>query len=342
MELRKTDGSHYPPGTLKSYFFCIGYHCKNSFGKSWLVFKDKEFSGARDSLDAAMKSSARNGYLLPKKRARSISMKEEDSLWENDAFEFDDLTKLLHTLIYFLGLHLSLRACKEHRDLEYGELSQLRLIKDDTTEYILYTERCSKNNMVGINRAHLEPKMTRIYANDLNPNRCIVKACKKYISHRPPSTKTTAFYLTPKLRPSNDIWYKDCPYGVHSIEKVVKNLMKKSTVHKSDNPFEIVSNTSLRRTCKMRLLDAGIPKELSQKKTGRISDRADQDYIETANRERRMSQVLYSRYPTNGKCFLFDRCKLNTIWIIDIFRYIYFIISYYSHYHLLTKIKKSF
>ena len=80
MELRKTDGSHYPPGTLKSYFFCIGYHCKNSFGKSWLVFKDKEFSGARDSLDAAMKSSARNGYLLPKKRARSISMKEEDSL----------------------------------------------------------------------------------------------------------------------------------------------------------------------------------------------------------------------------------------------------------------------
>ena len=44
----------------------------------------------------------------------------------------------------------------------------------------------------------------------------------------------------------------------------------------------------------MRMVEAGISKEISQKKTGRVSDRADQDYIETSRHEKRMSEALHS------------------------------------------------
>ena len=178
MEVKKRDGSDYPPQTLKSIMFAIGYHYKNELNKSdWRVFLDQQFIGAQDALDAAMKESARKGLLL-RKRARSISFSEENELWSQGILGFDEPTKLLHTLIYLLGLNLSLRACKERRDLEYGQLSQLRLITENDDEFILYVERCSKNRMVGINRAHIEPKTTRVYKNSSNSERCPVEAYK--------------------------------------------------------------------------------------------------------------------------------------------------------------------
>lgn len=56
---------------------------------------------------------------------------------------------------------------------------------------------------------------------------------------------------------------------------------------------KFVSNTSLRRTAMNRMLLADIPMEVVQKKTGRISDLADADYISTNMFEKRMSNSLY-------------------------------------------------
>jgi hypothetical protein len=74
-----------------------------------------------------------------------------------------------------------------------------------------------------------------------------------------------AFYLTPLPAPKGDIWYKQAPFGVHSIEKVVKRLIEQLGV---DGFF---TNTSLRRTATTRLvMDSGIPNKVAKKVTGKL------------------------------------------------------------------------
>lgn len=77
--------------------------------------------------------------------------------------------------------------------------------------------------------------------------------------------------------------------GVHSIENATKDLTRGLSV--CNNHF--VSNTSLRRTAMNRLLAAGVPPSVIQKKTGRVSARADGDYVVAESYERQMSDVLY-------------------------------------------------
>ncbi len=140
-------------------------------------------------LDTQMKISVRHGCLKEKKRAACISIADEDELWRNGSFGWSSGAQLIRTLIYHLGLHLSLRASQEHRDLEFGHASQLKLcVEQSNTEYLQYVKRISKNHRFGLKCARLEPKVTRIYPiSEGEKERCVVALYKKYISHRPES-----------------------------------------------------------------------------------------------------------------------------------------------------------
>lgn len=77
--------------------------------------------------------------------------------------------------------------------------------------------------------------------------------------------------------------------GIHAIEKTTKLLMKNVGAN------EFYSNTSLRRTCMTRLVEAGVPALVIQKKTGRIS--ADLEYVAaTETFEKKMSSALYGEH----------------------------------------------
>ena len=131
----------------------------------------------------------------------------------------------------------------------------------------------------------MEPKITRIYPNDENKDRCVIGMYKEYIRRRP-TNSSTSFYLTPlpQSQIKTDIWYKRTALGIHSIEKTTKDLMK--TIAKEG---EFYSNTSLRRTAKCRLVDGGISREVASLKTGRISEAADRAYIHASWFEKDMS-----------------------------------------------------
>lgn len=289
-EIRKVDGELYPPQTYREIVAGIQHHLNNVLGKKCSVFRDKEFYESRKVLDAVMKKAAAAGKKISPKRSHSISFTDEEKLWEVGTFGTSNPKQLLHTLIYHLGLHLSLRAGQEHRDLTFGENSQLKLkISEDGLDFIEYTERFSKNKRFGINDCRRDPKVTCIYPNKENPNRCVVALYKKYLSHRPQVSTTDAFYLSPKTSITNNIWYKNQPYGIHSIEKVTRQIM--STIKENVQSF---TNTSLRRTAQMRLLQSNIPVEITRKKTGRVSEKATSSYIESENFERKMSTSLYS------------------------------------------------
>ncbi len=296
-EVRKVDGSKYPPQTLKEMVAMLQHYFVYTLKKPLSIFGDAEFAESRAVLDGQMKALAKEGLVLPKKRACSISRDDEELLWVNGTFGTSNPRQLLHTLIYHLGLHLSLRACQEHKDLVFGENSQLSLLVDENgIEFLRYTERMSKNKRFGLKCTRFDPKVTFIYPCE-NLNRCVVAMYKMYVSHRPPTaSQESAFYLTPMENPQTDIWYKNVPLGIHSIEKVTKQLM--SSI--SDGKF--VSNTSLRRTCKQRLVEAGVSKEVAEKKTGRISDAADSCYVDANTCAKQMSTILYGQSMSQSSC----------------------------------------
>lgn len=291
-ELRKpSDGIRYPPRTLKEIFAGIQHHFNNVLMKPFSVFLDKEFVNCRSILDAEMKKSAQDGNVKVTKRAAAISIDIEDTLWDNGAFGWSNPKQLLSTLIYHIGLHFALRANQEHRDLLFGDGSQITLVVDKNTgvESLQYVERCSKNRHFGIKQSRLEPKVTYAYPN-VNKHRCLIEIYKKYVSHRPESnglSGCTAFYLTPLTQPNGEVWFKCLPVGVNTISSTLKNILKQIPGDR------FYSNTSLRRTAKTRLVESGLPREIVAKKTGHLST-ADITYVESSNySEQNMSNVLY-------------------------------------------------
>ena len=235
-----------------------------------------------------MKQSAKEGYRKPVKRAAPVTMETEESLWTNGVFGRGDGKQVINTLIYYFGLNFSLRARQEQKNLIFGERSQITLERDDDGfERLCYIERFSKNRSFGLHQSRKEPKMTFLYANP-DESRCIVSLYKFYIQHRPEShglPGNEAFYLTPIPNPSTEVWFKSTPVGINTLAQAMSRIM--SSV--GDGKF--YSNTSLRRTAKTRLVEAGIPQELARKKTGHTSS-ADAVYLHAGTAERQMCEAL--------------------------------------------------
>ena len=212
-------------------------------------------------------------------------------LWENNILGCTNPRQLINTLLYFFGLHFSLRAAQEHRDIEYGENSQVKLLKSQNgEEYLQYTERISKNRKFGLKCTRLIPKTTYIYPAE-NPLRCPINIYKKYIQHRPESSGkagNAAFYLAIIDTPKTNTWFKSSPMGIHSLQSATKRMLSQV-----DSGY--FTNTSLRRTCQNRLLHSGLPNEIIHKKTGRVSCSADQAYIDSAKYEKAMSCAIYGQ-----------------------------------------------
>ena len=129
---------------------------------------------------------------------------EKGSVWSRQSYR-----QLVNTLIYYFGLHLSLRARQEESDLTYGENSQISAEKDSKgVERLKYVERTSKNKSYGISNSRKEPKVTYIYQNP-DKDRCIVELYKFYLSRRPEVHSlpgNEAFNLTPIAKPKNHVW----------------------------------------------------------------------------------------------------------------------------------------
>ena len=144
-DVRKKDGQKYPPVTLKEIASMIQFDFNRSLNWSISLFLDKEFEMSRKVLDAEMRCMAREGLVKPKKKAAVISQNIEEEIWTNGSFGQSNPKQLITTLIYQLGLHLSLRASQEHYDLQFGKELQLTMKNEEQGEYLEYIERVSKN-----------------------------------------------------------------------------------------------------------------------------------------------------------------------------------------------------
>ena len=253
-ETRNQDGDYYHGGTL--YSLCAGIQRSVRESRTAAskkepldIYKDPTFEFFRRSFDSVLKELHSLGIGMKKKQAEVISFDTEEQMWMQGCLGSDNPQQLLDTLVYCFGLNLALRSGKEHRDLRPDMLEAKE--PAGSLSYILYTECGSKNHTGGLRERKVTNKSVKIFADEENPKRCVVRLFKKYLALRPDDAPVDAFYLTPLKAPLPSCWYISKPVGHNTLSKTVKKLCSKIGAEGN------YTNHSLRRTCATRLYQSG-------------------------------------------------------------------------------------
>ena len=204
LEVRKKDGTEFPPNTL--HHICCGIlRYLRISGITVDIFKDKEFIKFQNVLDSEMKRLQALGLGTKQRKAEVVNCEDEEAMWEKRILGGGNPQSLLNTMVYMIGLYFALRGGKEHRQLRH-QPSQITLIeKPGENPYLLYKEDVSKNNPGGLKGRKNKQKIVMHHVNLENPKRCFVLLYKLYNSHCPPERPSNSFYLQPLKNPSKDL-----------------------------------------------------------------------------------------------------------------------------------------
>ena len=264
-EVKKLDGSDYPPNTIRELVIMIQMYLHQN-GIFWKLLDQQEFTALRNVVDNTMKQRHSEG-LGVRKSSDVISLKHEDQLFRVGVLGQSTPLQLLRTVIYMIGLHCALRGGVEHNKLRRpGCNSQLSLEFDDRgIERLVYKEDpLQKTNQGGLmNKGKC--KIVHIYGAS-DKNRCPIHLYKKYIGLLPQSMSCLKFYLRCKKKFCPSVWYCDQPYGVNKIKSTVKDICKEGGLTGN------FTNHSLRASCASRMYDKNVPEQLIKEVTGHRSD----------------------------------------------------------------------
>ncbi len=105
-------------------------------------------------------------------------------MWESGILGESNPEQLLNTVIFLLGIHLSLHAVDEHKSLKLGCYSPIKVKFDKklNCKYLEYVEQRSKNHQGGTKDFNKKPKVVTAYANIDQPSHYMVHLYEKYIS----------------------------------------------------------------------------------------------------------------------------------------------------------------
>ena len=148
-----------------------------------------------------LKQLNRTGKYVEKKKAAVITVNMEKKLWESGLLGDHTPQVLVDTVLYLIGLNLTLRSGEEHRRLWYFP-SQISVVNPvGTAPYIMYCEDTSKTNQGGLKSRKVAPKCVIHHANMEKPSRCLVRLFQKYTVLCPSCRPNDALYLTPLKNP---------------------------------------------------------------------------------------------------------------------------------------------
>lgn len=201
------------------------------------------------------------GLGVKKKQAEPIRVEEENLLWERGLLGEENPKALLDTMLFLCGIHFALRSGEEHRSLQ---LSQFELVvPENGNARFIYTENYSKNNQGGLQHRKVKPKCVTCYANEKDPERCLVRLYQVYLSHLP--TDIQSFYLTPLRKTKGAMWYSKVPVGHNTLSQTVGRLCKQAGI------TGLKTHHSLRVTSATRLFQSGVDEQAIMSHTGHRS-----------------------------------------------------------------------
>ena len=287
---QKGDGQ-YPGRTLYQMVCAIQKHLNvNRLPWKLLEGEGSVFGEVRIVLDNIMKERTAANVGVSKKQAGVITFEMENRLWSQGVLGEDSPDKLRNTVLFLVGMNVTLRAVEEHYYLRCEmptRCSQLQFERDpDNVKCLVYREdTVSKTHDRGISDRKSDRKEVWIYPND-NVSRCTVRLVEKYLSLCPPYYKKDNFYLQSLQCPTPRQWYAGQVIGTNTIGKVVSELMQQGGI---DGFF---TNHSLRRSGGTRLFCAGVDRKLVKEVTGHRSDAVDNYQITGHDQRRAISKIV--------------------------------------------------
>ena len=180
LEVRKRDGSEYPPNSLHHICAGIQRHLRGN-GRIVDLFTDTDLSLFQGTLDGEMKRLRSIGLGSKKRQAEIITEDEEELLWSKGALGDSTPQQLLDTMVFYNGLVFALRSGKEHRQLRHSPCQIEVVEKPGERAFLKYTEDVSKNRQGGLKGRNIKPKVVYHHANIDNPQRCFVRPFKRYM-----------------------------------------------------------------------------------------------------------------------------------------------------------------
>lgn len=265
LEVRKEDGTDYPPRSLLSLVMGIQSYLRIETKQEIDFLNSKDYLAFRQLLDAEMKRLSQKGLGSNVRKAEPFSVSDENKLWSSKALGDFNPRILVRTVHFLNGKNFGLRGGQEHRRLRYKP-SQITLHEPaEITAYLKYSEDVSKTCQGGLKHRKLTPKEIVHYANRQCPERCHVRIYKKYIQLSPKDGRDSAFYVQPLLHPREHIWFSRQAIGTNTLAKFTSETCDKAGVSGYH------TNHSLRATTATRLFNSGIDEQLIMSKTGHRS-----------------------------------------------------------------------
>ena len=126
LETRRTDGSSYPPGTIRSLVSGLNRVLQsNKAPFSVLDKSDHRFRDLLKTLDSLSSELHRQGIGATKNSAKVIDPKHEDVFWQKSLLGFSTPKVLQHTVFFYVGLNFVLRGVQEQYDLVPSQLTRV-------------------------------------------------------------------------------------------------------------------------------------------------------------------------------------------------------------------------
>ena len=145
--------------------------------------KDATYDLLRKSVDAKMKTLAKEGIGCRIKQAQPITPEMEHLLWQNNTFGRLTGESLTNTVFWYSCKMFALRAADEHRKLD---VSQFTIGTDINGKFLRFTGRTCMNWQGGLHHLKLTAKDLKIYAKVKLKERCAVSIFEFYLSLIPP------------------------------------------------------------------------------------------------------------------------------------------------------------
>ena len=195
----------FPGGTLYQMIVAIQKYLVTNKIK-WKLVHGDDFEELRTVLDNVMQEQTAQNIGVVKRQAGIISYEAENLLWEKGILGEDTPDKLRNTVLFLLGINVTLRAVEEHNQLRRdmpNMKSQLAFVLNPKgLRCLLYKEdSITKTHDGGLKDMRYERKVVWIYPNLGDVSRCPVRLVHKYISLCPKYEKKPNFYLQSLQKP---------------------------------------------------------------------------------------------------------------------------------------------
>ena len=278
LETRKSDGSEYPPCTIKALLSGLNrvLHA-NKAPFSILDKHNPEFQELSNTLDVVCSNLHRQGIGAEKHSAPVITIEDEMMFWEKHLLGYSSPKVLQRSVFFYVGLHFALRGVQEQHDLlpqQFARFPPDTTIYDPSV-YYKYTEFISKNNQHRFKDLNTTSKVARAYA-QVDSQHCVVKLLDNYLAKLPPGS--SHFYMRPlDSVPANNSkpWYTKQRVGINKLKEVLPALSMEAGCQVR------YTNHSLRATAATRMFSGGVPEKLIADKTGHRTLQALRRYEKT-------------------------------------------------------------